>query len=63
MDEFGGFDIIPEELSYQRVSEDIHKKVWKSWCKLNKSLEPVSLPEAVRDEVTKFNELMIYFFE
>lgn len=63
MEEYDEFDSISDELSYQRVSEDVHKKIKNKWNKLKKVLDNTNVPEEVREEIQDFNDLMNYFFE
>lgn len=63
MEEYDVFDSMSDELSYQRVSEDVHKKIKNKWNKLKKTLDNTKVPEDVEKEVKDFNDLMDYFFE
>lgn len=63
MEEYDEFDSMSDELSYQRVSEDVHKKIKNKWNKLKKVLDNTNVPEEVREEIQDFNDLMNYFFE
>ena len=63
MEEYDEFDSMSDELSYQRVSEDVHKKIKNKWNKLKKVLDNTNVPEEVREEIQDFNDLMDYFFE
>lgn len=62
MEEIDNYDFMSDELSYQRVSEDVHKKVYQSWTRLRKDLENSTLSEEVQKKVKDFNDLMNYFF-
>lgn len=63
MEEYDVFDSMSDELSYQRVSEDVHKKIKNKWNKLKKILDNTKVPEDVEKEIKDFNDLMDYFFE
>lgn len=63
MEEYDIFDSMSDELSYQRVSEDVHKKIKNKWNKLKKTLDNTKVPEDVEKEIQDFNDLMDYFFE
>lgn len=52
---------VPEELSYQFVSQGVYDKISRKWKQLKKSLSEADLSEDTLSLMDEFGELLNYF--
>lgn len=61
--EYDEIDLLPDEYSYQRLSDDIHKKLILKWNKLKKLLNEETLTKNTEKAYKDFDSCITYFFE
>lgn len=54
---------VPDELSYQYVSQGVYAKINRKWKQLKKALSEADLSEDTVSLVDEFGELINYFLQ
>lgn len=54
---------VPDELSYQYVSQGVYDKINRKWKQLKKALSEADLSEDTVSLVDEFEELLNYFLQ
>lgn len=54
---------VPEELSYQFVSQGVYDKISRKWKQLKKELSEADLSDDAVSMIDEFGELLNYFLQ
>lgn len=61
--DFDEIDLLPDEYSYQRLSDDIHKKLILKWNKFKTTIDESMLSKEAEKAYKDFDNCITYFFE